>query len=112
MPQDIINAMRAMREDMRQRLMQAPEYRALEALDHSIEEISAIMREAQPAVTQPPVGKEASAIAVDMASPEAAARPQVGTGRTAIANAFAETLAGRIDQRRAAAFPLAHAAGG
>jgi len=109
MPQDIVNAMRGMREEMRQRLMQAPEYRALEALDRSIEEISTILREPQNAPATP----EQPEAAPDAPPPDAL-RTTAGSGRNAIANAFAETLAARMDQRspaRPAAFPLARAAG-
>jgi len=109
MPQDIIASLRVMREEMRQRLMQAPEYRALEALDRSIGEISAILRELQNAPATP----EQPEVAPDAPPPDAM-RTTAGSGRNAIANAFAETLAARMDQRspaRPAAFPLARAAG-
>src|SRR5208283_4255744 len=48
MPHDILNSMRALREDMRQRLLQVPEYRALVALDHSIDEICLILQDSFP----------------------------------------------------------------
>ncbi len=111
MPHDIVNAMRNLREEMRQRLLQVPEYRALVALDRSIEEIDAILRETMeapaPALTPEPapVAAHPSALAVEtMSQPAAPARHH------AIASAFAETLAAKMDQRsaaRPAAYPLA-----
>ncbi|MCI4678844.1 hypothetical protein K9U39_00985 [Rhodoblastus acidophilus] len=112
MSHEILKAMGALREDMRQRLMQAPEYRALLALDRSIEEIGLIMRDIPPAL--PEVAAEvAPAPEQVIEAPQAAqvARPN------AIASAFAETLAAKMDQRHgaragAAYAPLARAAGG
>jgi hypothetical protein len=103
MPQDIVNAMRNLREEMRQRLLQVPEYRALVALDKSIDEICSIMRETSPAslTASPP----ARAIAPDHASVsvvEPDAQPAAPARHHGIANAFAETLAARMDQRSAA----------
>jgi hypothetical protein len=93
--------MRALREDMRQRLLQVPEYRALVALDHSIDEICVILQESRAVAPPPP------------AAPEPVAPPQTGLSQaavseaapprpSAIATAFAETLAARIDQRNGA----------
>jgi Ni,Fe-hydrogenase III small subunit len=76
---------------MRQRLLQVPEYRALAALDHSIHEICAILQESLSVAAPEPVAPPQAAI------PEAAPpRP------SAIATAFAETLAAKIDQRNGA----------
>ena len=86
MPHDILNSMRALREDMRQRLLQVPEYRALVALDHSIDEICVILQESLSVAPPPP------------AAPEPVAPPR----SSAIATAFAETLAAKIDQRNGA----------
>jgi hypothetical protein len=107
MPHDILNAMRALREDMRQRLLQVPEYRALMALDHSIEEICVILQEpftvAEPDTAPPPQAAVPQTAAPQTFVPEAAPqRP------SAIASAFAETLAAKIDQRnggRTATYP-------
>ena len=111
MPHDIVNAMRNLREEMRQRLLQVPEYRALVALDRSIEEIDAILRETleapAPRSRRSPrlFAAHPSALAVEtMPQPAAPARHH------AIASAFAETLAAKMDQRsaaRPAAYPLA-----
>jgi hypothetical protein len=88
--------MRALREDMRQRLLQVPEYRALAALDHSIHEICAILQESLSVAAPEPVAPPQAAIP-QPAIPEAAPpRP------SAIATAFAETLAAKIDQRNGA----------
>lgn len=108
MQHDIIQAIRTLREDMRQRLMQAPEYRALEALDRSIEEIDAIMREPPAPVMaeQPtaPASHGAPAMVESIAPVPAPSR------QSAIASAFAETLAAKMDQRagaRPGPYPLA-----
>jgi len=95
MPHEILNTMRTLREDMRQRLLQLPEYRALVALDRSIEEISEIMGQAMgPAEASTPAPEPAPGAETP---PPPAARPN------SIASAFAETLAARIDQRQARA---------
>lgn len=110
MPHDIVNAMRNLREEMRQRLLQVPEYRALVTLDRSIEEIDAILRVTMeaPALALTPepasVPAHPSALAVETMPQPAPARHH------AIASAFAETLAAKMDQRsaaRPAAYPLA-----
>jgi hypothetical protein len=99
MPHEILKTMRALREDMRHRLLQLPEYRALVALDRSIEEICGIMREAlEPAEASAPPTEPAPAPA-----PEAAPASPVAVRQSAIASAFAETLAAKIDHRQARA---------
>jgi hypothetical protein len=100
MPHEIVNSMRALREDMRQRLLQVPEYRALVALDRSIDEISMILQESFAVAAQQPVAQEIQAITPQAAHQEAA--PPVAARQNAIASAFAETLAAKIDQRNGA----------
>jgi hypothetical protein len=106
--------MRSLREEMRQRLLQVPEYRALVTLDRSIDEICSIMEEtpAPTALTTPPAAPEYPSISVV----EPVAQPAAPARHHAIANAFAETLAAKMDQRPAArpapAFPLAARAAG
>jgi hypothetical protein len=115
MPHDIVNAMRTLREEMRQRLLQAPEYRAFLALERSIEEIDAILREAMeaPPALKPepaPVAAHPAVLAV-----ETNPQPAAPARHHAIAAAFAETLAAKMDQRsagRPAAYPLAARAAG
>jgi len=110
MPHDILNSMRALREDMRQRLLQVPEYRALVTLDHSIDEISLILQDSFPGGTPEPVVAPPQAPGPQVVVPEGAPPRQ-----STIATAFAETLAAKIDQRngaRAATYqpaPRAHA---
>ena len=58
MPDDILNSMRGLREDMRQRLLQSSEYRALEALDAAIDEIGAILQGAPPVSAPAPGASE------------------------------------------------------
>jgi hypothetical protein len=114
MPQDLVNALRNLREEMRQRLLQVPEYRALVTLDRSIDEICSIMQEAPTpaALTAPPAAPEYPSISVV----EPAAQSAAPARHHAIANAFAETLAAKMDQRPAArpapTFPLAARAAG
>ena len=103
MPHDILNTMRALREDMRQRLMQVPEYRALVALDRSIDEIGAIMQAgyAPPAAAPHMVAQTAPQMAPQMVAPapiqpELAPQPPRQGG---IASAFADALAAKMDQR-------------
>ncbi len=111
MPHDILNSMRSLREDMRQRLLQVPEYRALVALDRSIDEICAILHEPaaasaplqmlQEAAAPPsPLLRQPAAIA-SMApmAPEPSPPPATAARHAAIATAFAETLAAKLDQR-------------
>jgi hypothetical protein len=126
MPQEILESMRALREDMRQRLLQVPEYRALVALDRSIDELCEILQttmahqpiraEYAQSVAPPPshmtapmpVHAPAPAAAL-MSQPVEAAPPRAG----GIASAFAETLAAKIDQRnlaRSAYAPPVHRA--
>ncbi|MDI9848923.1 hypothetical protein QM467_12735 [Rhodoblastus sp. 17X3] len=118
MPQDIVNAMRNLREEIRQRLLQAPEYRALVTLDRSIEEICSIMQEAPaPAsLSHLPAARTAAPEHPPIAVLEPAAQPTAPARHHSIANAFAETLAARMEQRPAArpapAFPLAARAAG
>jgi len=118
MPHEILESMRALREDMRQRLLQVPEYRALVALDRSIDELCAILQEKmmqerveyhQPQVAQAPAPMSApmpapmpthapAPVAAPAPQPMEAAQPRSG----GIATAFAETLAAKIDQRNLA----------
>ncbi len=120
MPHDILDSMRALREDMRQRLMQVPEYRALMALDRSIDEICDILQDsiaqmAHPAVAPPPiVGQpdvaqqnaqqypEAEAVVAVERVVAPAPAPLHPARQGAIASAFAETLAAKLDQRNGA----------
>ena len=112
MPDDILNAMRGLREDMRQRLLQSPEYRALEALDAAIDEIGAILQAAPVSASAPvaseiqiaPVQEAArSASAPPPSAPAANLGPQTPAARhQAIADAFAETLAAKLDPRNGA----------
>jgi hypothetical protein len=114
MPNEILKAMRGLREDMRQRLMQSPEYRALLALDRSIEEITLIMETVAQAA--PEAAREASPEpATEAPQPAPAPQPAMASRPNAIASAFADTLAAKMDQRhvaRAAYVPAARAMGG
>jgi pyruvate/2-oxoglutarate dehydrogenase complex dihydrolipoamide acyltransferase (E2) component len=114
MSDDILNAMRALREDMRQRLMQAPEYRALVALDRAIDEVCAILHD--PASDAAPAAMaetkansapqaQATPAAPPVEAPVAPSEPPLSSvaRHNAIAAAFAETLAARLDQRGARA---------
>jgi hypothetical protein len=117
MPDDILNSMRALREDMRRRLLQSPEYRALEALDSAIDEIAVILmekptHEARAPETPvrephaPPLASEiqiaqATASARETAAPAEAA-PTPASRHNAIAAAFAESLAAKLDPRNTA----------
>lgn len=110
MPHDILNSMRALREDMRQRLMEVPEYRALMALDRSIDEICDILQGAIAGV--PPMAAarlrsapEAAIAEEQVAAPMPAPMPEPTAHparQGAIASAFAETLAAKLDQRNVA----------
>jgi hypothetical protein len=78
MPDDILDAMRALREDMRRRLLQSPEYRALDALDSAMEEIAAILHEKRAHGAPPPkTPVEAPPVAseIQIAQAPAAAHP-------------------------------------
>lgn len=86
-PYEILKSLRALREEMRQSLMDVPEYRTLAALDRSIEEISAIMR--------PPV--EADPVMAQRA-PEPEASSDAARG-SPVAAAFADSLASRLERR-------------
>ncbi len=110
MPHDILNSMRALREDMRQHLLQVPEYRALMALDRSIDELCDILQDAiadappmaaarQRPAPEAPVAEEQFAAPPPAAMPEPTPRP---ARQGAIASAFAETLAAKLDQRNVA----------
>jgi hypothetical protein len=103
MPHDILNSMRALREDMRQRLLQVPEYRALVALDHSIDEICVILQESLAVAPPPPAAPEPvvppQAAILQTAIPQPAIPEAAPPRPSAIATAFAETLAAKIDQR-------------
>jgi hypothetical protein len=106
MPHEILKAMRALREDLRQRLLQSPEYRALLALDRSIEEIGMIMD----AMAQPI--PEAAIENVPAREPAVEAPQQPAVARSnGIASVFAETLAAKMDQRHGAR-PAARAIAG
>lgn len=101
MSHDILNSMRALREDMRQRLLQIPEYRALVALDRSIVEIDVILKEtffvaAPPCAAPEPLAAPQAVIAQQAVPESESPRP------SAIASAFAETLAAKIEQRNGA----------
>ena len=127
MPHDILNSMRSLREDMRQRLLQVPEYRALVALDRSIDEICAILHEsmamsAAPQIQQeslappPPPRQPAPVAQMAQMAPESSPQPVATAARhAAIATAFAETLAAKLDQRNgvrpAAPYPAHRAQG-
>ena len=123
MPDDILNSMRGLREDMRQRLLQSAEYRALEALDAAIDEIGLILQEAPPVPAPAPIASEMpmqeagpsrdAAQARDVAPPSAPATvaPQTPAARHhAIAAAFAETLAAKLDPRNGARAATAYQA--
>ncbi|MCW2274983.1 hypothetical protein GJ654_10545 [Rhodoblastus acidophilus] len=104
MPHEILESMRALREEMRQRLLQVPEYRALVSLDRSINELCDILQNAMP--QQPMRAEYAQPVAAPAPAPVAApaaqsvdvAQPRAG----GIASAFAETLAAKMDQRNLA----------
>jgi len=131
MPHEILESMRALREEMRQRLLQVPEYRALVSLDRSIDELCDILQGkiAQDRMTQDHRMVQDHRMTQDRMAPErveyqpvpppapmpmpvlttapvSAAAPQpadVAPPRSgAIASAFAETLAAKIDQRNLA----------
>lgn len=91
-PYEILKSLRALREEMRQSLMEVPEYRTLAALDRSIEEISAIMRAPPEAENVPSVrGPEPD--------------PVVEAPRgNAVAAAFADSLAARLERRPSRVF--------
>jgi hypothetical protein len=127
MPDDILNAMRGLRENMRQRLLQSSEYRALEALDAAIDEIGAILQGAPPVSASAPVVSEIqiappqdagpsrdAAQARDVApssAPAVVVAPQTPAARHhAIAAAFAETLAAKLDPRNGARTATAYQA--
>ncbi len=105
MPHDVLEFMRALREEMRQRLMQVPEYRALMALDRSIDELCAILQD----------GVSAPIAAAPKPAPAPAPMAEAPAPRSAgIAAAFAETLAAKLDQRNparaASPYPPSHRA--
>lgn len=119
MSDDILIAMRALREDMRRRLLQSPEYRALEALDSAIDEIAAILQEKRADEAPPPdLPAHAPPVAseIQIAPAPTAAQPMEALPSTpvpeappspaarhgAIAAAFAETLAAKLDPRNTA----------
>jgi hypothetical protein len=113
--------MRNLREEMRRRLLQVPEYRALVALDRSIEEIDAILCEtpdAPASIPAPLLAPEPAPVAAHASIPavEPMPQPAAPARHQAIASAFAETLAAKMDQRsaaRPAGYPLAaRSAGG
>ena len=99
MPHDILNTMRALREDMRQRLMQVPEYRALVALDRSIDEIGGILQAGMIAATVAPPQQAPMELRQQPVPMELPPQPARQGG---IASAFAETLAAKVDQRNSA----------
>jgi hypothetical protein len=125
MPDDILNAMRGLREDMRQRLLQSSEYRALEALDAAIDEIGAILLGAPAVAASAPVVSEIQIAPPHDAGPNReagpardvaplsapVAAPQTPAARHhAIAAAFAETLAAKLDPRNGARAATAYQA--
>lgn len=91
-PFELLKTLRALREDMRLSLMEVPEYRALAALDRSIEEISAIMQTPQ---DPEPV------LAPRSPEPEPAIEAPRGNS---VAAAFADSLASRLERRPARIF--------
>ena len=95
MSDHVLDAMRDLREELRQRLLQVSEYRALMALDRSIKEMCDIL-EARPAPVEaaPQAETPQRPLAVEVEAPPAAP-PRSNT----IAAAFAETLANKIEQR-------------
>jgi hypothetical protein len=99
MPHDILNSMRALREDMRQRLMQVPEYRALMALDRSIDEICDILRDTLSQASDAPAAETETMVAQARSSVPMPAQAPAPQRQGAIATAFAESLAARLDQR-------------
>ncbi|HUO53743.1 MAG TPA: hypothetical protein VMU18_03305 [Rhodoblastus sp.] len=110
MSNEILKSMRALREEMRQRLIQAPEYRALIALDRSIEEISLIMQDVHGSTSIPAQPEPTP-------SPDPVSEAAQPARANAIATAFAETLAAKMDRRQVARpangyIPGAHAFGG
>ncbi|MGO8739561.1 hypothetical protein [Rhodoblastus sp.] len=97
MPHEILKAMRALREDLRQRLLQSPEYRALLALDRSIDEIGMIMGTLAPHIP------EATIESAPAPEPMVETPQQAPAARSnGIASVFAETLAAKMDQRHVA----------
>lgn len=125
MPHEILESMRALREEMRQRLLQVPEYRALVSLDRSIDELCEILqgtgaqdRMSQDRMTQdhrmvaeradyqpapPPAPMPMPVLTTASVSAPAPQAAEVAPPRSgAIASAFAETLAAKIDQRNLA----------
>lgn len=103
MPHEILESMRALREEMRQRLLQVPEYRALVSLDRSINELCDILQDAMP--PQPMRAEYAQPVAAPPPAPVAqtAQVAEVAQPRASgIASAFAETLAAKMDQRNLA----------
>ncbi len=118
MPDDILNAMRGLREDMRQRLLQSPEYRALEALDAAIDEIGAILNKRLPFALRRPWRPKSRSRRCKRRGRKRRHRapprrlrprrpslmaPQTPAARhQAIADAFAETLAANWDPRNGA----------
>jgi hypothetical protein len=110
MPDDILNSMRGLREDMRQRLLQSAEYRALEALDAAIDKISLILQVAPVVPAPAPLASEMpmqdagpiAAPAREVAPPSTPAivAPQTPAARhPAIEAAFAGTLAAKLESR-------------
>jgi hypothetical protein len=110
MTDEFLNSMRALREDLRQRLLHAPEYRALVALDRTIEEIYVILNDPFPASVPSAMATPAAAPEAPMtppappAPPPMAAEPALSASarHNAIAAAFAETLAAKLDHRNIA----------
>lgn len=94
MSDHVLDAMRDLREELRQRLLQVSEYRALMALDRSIKEMCDIL-ESRPAPIEVAPEAETPQRPVVVETPPAPAPARSNT----IAAAFAETLASKIDQR-------------
>jgi len=95
MSDHVLDAMRDLREELRQRLLQVSEYRALMAIDRSIKEMCDIL-EARPAPLEaaPEVETPQRPAAVEVVQP-----PAAPTRANTIAAAFAETLSNKIDQK-------------
>lgn len=100
MPHETLKTMRALREDMRQRLLNVPEYRTLVALDRSIEELCGIMQDALALVEAP--ARETEMAPAPQAQIETPQPATAAARQNAIASAFAETLAAKMDHRQGA----------
>src|SRR6266568_5119461 len=87
MTDHVLDAMRDLREELRQRLLQVPEYRALMALDRSIKEICDILEMRPAPVDEAPEAETPRRPAAGNVEPLPSTPPR----SNAIASAFAET---------------------